>query len=175
MTCNLACVASVSVEFSALKSRFSYFWTRAKWDENEKREGGGEERGRKVTFAYSPLPLPSSLFLLSPHFARVQNYENRGVFSEERHGNACHAGYLQPECFEGNFSKFFFLYFSCNHLSKHALIILRACKTYSISDHRQISPCNTNAYLTPEVMRIKDTITQGEFSQYFNDFSPVLL
>ena len=35
----IACVASVSVEFSALKSRFSYFWTRAKWGENEKREG----------------------------------------------------------------------------------------------------------------------------------------
>ena len=50
----LACVASVSVEFSALKSRFSYFWTRAKWGENEKREGGGEERGRKETLARKP-------------------------------------------------------------------------------------------------------------------------
>ena len=32
-----------------------------------------------------------------------------------------------------------------------------------------------NAYLTPEVMRIKDVITQGEFSRYFNNFSPELL
>ena len=50
----IACVASVSVEFSALKSRFSYFWTRAKWGENEKREGGGEERGIKETLARKP-------------------------------------------------------------------------------------------------------------------------
>ena len=32
------------------------------------------------------------------------------------------------------------------------------------SDQHQISPCNTNAYSTPEVMRIEDMITQGEFS-----------
>ena len=32
------------------------------------------------------------------------------------------------------------------------------------SDQHQISPCNINAYLTPEVMRIKNMITQGEFS-----------
>ena len=32
------------------------------------------------------------------------------------------------------------------------------------SDHHQISPCNINAHSTPEVMRIKDMITQGEFS-----------
>ena len=31
------------------------------------------------------------------------------------------------------------------------------------SDQHQISPCNINAYSTPEVMRIKDMITQGEF------------
>ena len=31
-------------------------------------------------------------------------------------------------------------------------------------------PCNINAYLTNEVMRIKDMITQCEFSCYFNDF-----
>ena len=31
------------------------------------------------------------------------------------------------------------------------------------SDQHQISPCNINAYSTPEVMRINDTITQGEF------------
>ena len=42
------------MESSALKSRFSYFWTRAKWGENEKREGGGEERGRKETLARKP-------------------------------------------------------------------------------------------------------------------------
>ena len=35
------------------------------------------------------------------------------------------------------------------------------------SDQHQISPCNINAYSTPEVMRIKDMITQGEFSWYF--------
>ena len=27
----------------------------------------------------------------------------------------------------------------------------------------ELSPCNINAYSTPEVMRIKDMITQGEF------------
>ena len=32
------------------------------------------------------------------------------------------------------------------------------------SDQHQISPCNVNAYSTPEVMRIKDMITQAEFS-----------
>ena len=31
------------------------------------------------------------------------------------------------------------------------------------SDQHQISPCNINAYSTPEVMRIKDLITRGEF------------
>ena len=30
----LACEASVSVEFSALKSRYPYFWTRANWGES---------------------------------------------------------------------------------------------------------------------------------------------
>ena len=42
------------------------------------------------------------------------------------------------------------------------------------SDQHQISPCDSNAHLTPEVMRIKDVITQGEFSWYFNNFSTVL-
>ena len=32
------------------------------------------------------------------------------------------------------------------------------------SDQHQISPCFINAYSTPEVMRMKDMITQGEFS-----------
>ena len=32
------------------------------------------------------------------------------------------------------------------------------------SDRHQISPCNINAYSTPEVIRIKDMITQGGFS-----------
>ena len=31
-------------------------------------------------------------------------------------------------------------------------------------DQHQISPCNINVYSTSEVMRIKDMITQGEFS-----------
>ena len=39
------------------------------------------------------------------------------------------------------------------------------------SDQHQISPCNTNAYSTPEVMRIKDMIIQGEF---FSGLAPVL-
>ena len=43
------------------------------------------------------------------------------------------------------------------------------------SDQHQISPCNFNTYITPEVMRIKDMITQGEFYSYFNNVSPVLL
>ena len=42
------------------------------------------------------------------------------------------------------------------------------------SDQHQISPCNINAYSTPEVMRINDMITQGEFSWFFNNFSSVL-
>ena len=48
----LAYEASVSVEFSALKSQFPYFWTSAKCGESEKAES-------------------------SPHFARIQKYENR--------------------------------------------------------------------------------------------------
>ena len=32
------------------------------------------------------------------------------------------------------------------------------------SDQHEKSPNNINAYSTPEVMRIKDMITQGEFS-----------
>ena len=32
------------------------------------------------------------------------------------------------------------------------------------SDQHQISPCNIDAYSTPEVMRIKNMITQCEFS-----------
>ena len=36
------------------------------------------------------------------------------------------------------------------------------------SDQHQISPCNINAYSTPEVMRIKDLITQCKVN--FLDF-----
>ena len=43
------------------------------------------------------------------------------------------------------------------------------------SDQHQISPYNINAYSIPEVMRIKDMITQGKFSRYFNNFSTILL
>ena len=32
------------------------------------------------------------------------------------------------------------------------------------SDQHEISPCNINAHSTTEVMRIKDMITEGEFS-----------
>ena len=35
----VTCEASVSVEFSAPKSRFLYFWMRAKWGESEKHLG----------------------------------------------------------------------------------------------------------------------------------------
>ena len=42
------------------------------------------------------------------------------------------------------------------------------------SYQHQISPCNINIYSTPEVKRIRDMITQGEFSWYFNNFSLVL-
>ena len=38
---------------------------------------------------------------------------------------------------------------------------------YCLSPHshqHQISPCNINAYSTPDVMRIKDMITKSEFS-----------
>ena len=44
-----------------------------------------------------------------------------------------------------------------------------------LSDQHQISPCNVNAYSAPEVMRIKDMITEGEFSGYFSNFSLVVL
>ena len=40
------------------------------------------------------------------------------------------------------------------------------------SDQYQISPCNINAYSIPEVMRIKDMITLGEFALYFLITSP---
>ena len=43
------------------------------------------------------------------------------------------------------------------------------------NDQHQISPRNTNTYSTPDVTRVKDTITQGEFCWYFNNFSPVLV
>ena len=43
------------------------------------------------------------------------------------------------------------------------------------SDQHQISPCNIDAYSNLEVMRIKDTISQGKFSWYFNNFYSVLL
>ena len=56
-----------------------YFWTRAKWAEREDTEEGRGERR-------PPLPSPSSvLFCSRPNFSRSN--------SEERHGNACFAGY----------------------------------------------------------------------------------
>ena len=55
-------------------------------------------------------------------------------------------------------------------------IVIKALNPLSPnSDQHQISPCNIKAYSTPEVMRIKDIITKGEFSWYFNNFSPVRL
>ena len=59
--------------------------------ERERKKGGGRG-GERESYLRLFSPLPSSLFLLSPHFARVQNCENRS-FSEERHGNACYAGF----------------------------------------------------------------------------------
>ena len=47
--------------------------------------------------------------------------------------------------------------------------------TQDICIQHQISPCNINAYSIPEVMRIKDMISLGEFSGNFNNFSPILL
>ena len=57
----------------------------------------------------------------------------------------------------------------CFHFKVITFVLLS-----SNSDQRQISPCNINAYSIPEVMRIKDMITQGDFSWY-NNFSPILL
>ena len=45
-----------------------------------------------------------------------------------------------------------------------------SAKFFTDSDQHQISPSNINAYSTPEVMKIKYLITQGEFSWYFNNF-----
>ena len=41
-----ACVASVSVEFSTVKSRFSLLWTRPKQGESKHEEDGEGGRGR---------------------------------------------------------------------------------------------------------------------------------
>ena len=57
----VACVASVSVEFSAQKSRFSYIWTRAKWGENEKREGEGRREGERKRLPANPMILQNDL------------------------------------------------------------------------------------------------------------------
>ena len=46
-----------------------------------------------------------------------------------------------------------------NRMASHVFNTLRP-----YSDQHQISPCNIDAYSTPEVMGIKDMITQGEFS-----------
>ena len=43
------------------------------------------------------------------------------------------------------------------------------------SDQHQNSSSSIDAYLTSEVMKIKDMITQGEFSWYFCNFSPARL
>ena len=53
--------------------------------------------------------------------------------------------------------------------SHHGEVILKKKTHIAVlinpnSDKHQISPCHINAYLPPEVMRIKDMITQGEFS-----------
>ena len=41
---------------------------------------------------------------------------------------------------------------------------ISSCFSPGFCDEHKISPCNINADSTPEVMRIKDTITLGEFS-----------
>ena len=51
--------------------------------------------------------------------------------------------------------------------SRKRLVCVSSLLTLYISpnsDQHQISPCNINVYSTPEVMRIKDMIIQGEFS-----------
>jgi len=54
----IACVASISVGFGS-KERprmgFSVFCLCGKWGENQKKEGGWWERGRKETLADKPL------------------------------------------------------------------------------------------------------------------------
>ena len=60
----------------------------------------------------------------------------------------------------------------------HAFAIVTTVKpllTIVSPDQYQISPCNINAYSTPEIMGIKDIFSQSEFSCYLNNFSPVLL
>ena len=54
-------------------------------------------------------------------------------------------------------------------IRSHSVLLFNAVSPNS--NQHQISPCNINAYSTPEVMRIKDMITQGEFSWYFNNMS----
>ena len=71
------------------------------------------------------------------------------------------------------------LFFALNSIVFDILIavaVVAAFNPLSLnSDQHQISPCNINAYATPQVKRIKYMVTQGGFSGYFNNFSPVLL
>ena len=56
-------------------------------------------------------------------------------------------------------------YYRRGFVSLFASIVLKHINPLNPnSDQHQISPCNINAYSTPEVIRIKDKITQGEFS-----------
>ena len=67
----VACVASVSVRFSARSRHFSFF-SRAKIGASAKkvRDGGGERREGNV----SPFPSPvTHFFALAPIFARLKN------------------------------------------------------------------------------------------------------
>ena len=46
----------------------------------------------------------------------------------------------------------------------NTLFLVRVYSLSANSDQHQISPCNIDAYSTPEVMRSKDMITQGDLS-----------
>ena len=78
----LACVASVTVAFFAKKPIFAVLDAREMGRE-QKQGGVGEGRGEEAKVSFLPLSSPPpSLFSFSPHFARVQKYENR-LFSAE--------------------------------------------------------------------------------------------
>ena len=61
-------------------------------------------------------------------------------------------------------SMHFWTYLSGAHDLEPLSLILSLGVESPNSDQHQISPCNINSYSTLEVMKIKDMITEGEFS-----------